>query len=107
MTAHALTDMRAVGLVSALPWVVCAAVGIAAGSLADWLAEARGWDAFRVRTAMHRVATLGPAASLALLPFASGPVTAVLCLCAAMGAQSFNYAGAPPRGSASGACASR
>ncbi len=93
VTAHALTDLRAVGLVSALPWVVCAAVGVAAGRLADWLGEQRQWPAFRVRTAMNRVATLGPAAALALLPLAPGPVPAVLCLCAAMGAQSFNYAG--------------
>ncbi len=93
ITAHAFTDLRAVGLVSALPWVVCAAVGVVAGSLADWLGERRGWAAFRIRTAMNRVATLGPAAALAALPFARGPVTAVLCLCAAMGCQSFNYAG--------------
>ena len=87
------TDLRMVGVVSALPWLVCAVVGVMAGALADWLGTARGWDAFRVRSAMNRVATLGPAASLLLLPFATGPITAVLCLCAAMGAQSFNYAG--------------
>ena len=90
---HAFTDLRIVGAVSTLPWLVCAVVGMAAGALADWLGSARGWGAFRVRTAMNRVATLGPAVSLLLLPFATGPITAVLCLCAAMGAQSFNYAG--------------
>lgn len=77
------TDLRMVGVVSALPWLVCAVVGMLAGALADWLGTAQGWDAFRVRSAMNRVATLGPAASLLLLPFATGPITAVLCLCAA------------------------
>ena len=94
VTTHAFTDLRAVGIVSALPWLVCAVVGVGAGGLADWLGTARGWGAFRVRTAMNRVATLGPASALALLPFAPGPITAVALLSLAMGAQSFNYAGA-------------
>jgi predicted MFS family arabinose efflux permease len=93
VTTHAFTDLRAVGVVAALPWLVCAVVGVAAGGLADWLGTARGWGAFRVRTAMNRVATLGPATALALLPFARGPISAVMLLSLAMGAQSFNYAG--------------
>ena len=94
---HGLTDLRAVGLISALPWLVCAAVGIGAGSLADWLGAARRWPTFRVRTVMNRIASLGPALSLAALPLTSSPAVAVLCLCTAMGAHSFNFAGASRR----------
>jgi|APGre2960657444_1045066.scaffolds.fasta_scaffold00277_10 ACS family sodium-dependent inorganic phosphate cotransporter len=85
-------DLRVVGLASSLPWLVSALVGLLAGGLADGLAE-RGWAGLRVRTAMHRVATLGPAAAIALLPLATSPASAVACLCLATGAQAFNFAG--------------
>jgi len=85
-------SIGALGLVSALPWLVCAAAGLVAGTAADALV-ARGWTPYAVRTLANRIATLGPATAIMLLPLTSTPAAAVACLCVAMGAQSANYAG--------------
>ena len=50
---------------------------------------------FRIRTAMHVLATLGPGLSIMALPLVSSPALSVVLLCTALGCQAFNYVGAP------------
>lgn len=82
-----------VGLMSALPWAVSTGFGLAAGTISDTLAERFGWKSFKIRTAMHAMATLVPGVSLLLLPLVNSPYMAVGLLCFALGGQAFNYAG--------------
>jgi len=100
-TQLGLTSLSTLGLLSSLPWLVCAAVGILSGAAADALAR-RGWPRLAVRTAAHRIATLLPAAAIACLPFAGGLAPAVVCLSMAMGAQALNYAGFHAHANAAG-----
>lgn len=89
------TDLRTLGLLSALPWAAAALTALAAGRAADWLQRRRGWPALRVRRAMQAGACLG---GLALLPLAAAPralppAAAAACLTAAVACSGLNYAG--------------
>ena len=47
------------GSISLLRLQASATVGVVAGNIADWLQEARGWQAVRVRALTQSLATLG------------------------------------------------
>ncbi|DBB03799.1 TPA: hypothetical protein ACH3X3_011103 [Trebouxia sp. C0006] len=91
-----MTDLKTVGLLSALPWVGTAIAAVLAGKLAGHLRDQKGWSALRIRTFCQDVATLGPAVSLVPLIISSqgsSVATAVLCLTGTLSLQAFCYAG--------------
>lgn len=56
-----LGHMRALGLLSSLPWMAAALVAVAVGGLADRLSTQHGWSTLRVRRAMQLLACAGSA----------------------------------------------
>ncbi|DBA75546.1 TPA: hypothetical protein ACH3X2_009106 [Trebouxia sp. C0005] len=91
-----MTDLKTVGLLSALPWLGTAIAAVLAGRVAGHLRDQKGWTALRVRTFCQDIATLGPAVSLVPLIISSqgsSVATAVLCLTGTLSLQAFCYAG--------------
>ena len=82
------------GLMSALPWFLTAAMALSSGQVADGLL-ARGWRRWEVRRLMMNIATVGPAAALALLalPLASSTAAALALLAAMLGTQAVAVSG--------------
>jgi len=91
------TDLTALGLLSAAPWLFTAVVATGAGAVADWLQIKAKWTAVQVRHAMQTAASVG--ACLALAPLALIPATelsptiATAALSIAVASQGFNYGG--------------
>lgn len=91
------TDLTALGLLSAAPWLFTAAVATGAGAVADWLQLKAKWTAVQVRHAMQTAASVGAClalAPLALIPASVlSPTIATAALSVAVASQGFNYGG--------------
>eukprot|EP00873_Tetraselmis_striata_P034628 jgi/Tetstr1/454892/TSEL_041756.t1 len=95
MASLGYTDPRFMGLVSGLPWLVCAVASLNSGVLADALLT-RGMARHSVRRLMQGLATLGP--SLCLVPLflpglALSPAAQVACISGLLVMQTFSYSG--------------
>mmetsp|Transcript_19000 Transcript_19000/g.52983 ORF Transcript_19000/g.52983 Transcript_19000/m.52983 type:complete len:434 (+) Transcript_19000:252-1553(+) len=83
------------GVISGLPWLVCALVTLNTGSVADRLLQ-RGMKRHRVRRLMQSTATLGPVLFLVplALPGISLPAAfKIACITGVLVLQAFSYAG--------------
>jgi MFS family permease len=91
------TDLTALGLLSAAPWLFTAVVATGAGAVADWLQLKAKWTAVQVRHAMQTAASVGAClalAPLALIPASAlSPTIATAALSIAVASQGFNYGG--------------
>jgi len=95
MSSLGYTDPKFMGLISGLPWLICAVASLNSGTLADTLLE-RGVSRPTVRRLMQGLATIGP--SLFLVPlFLPGlvvqPAVQVACIAGLLVMQTFSYSG--------------
>lgn len=85
-------DLASSGFMSVLPWLTMAIFGNIGGWLADKMV-AKGWSVTTVRKLMQTIGFLGPAFFLTQLTNFHTATTAVLCMMASQGLDSFSHAG--------------